>query len=115
MGAELLCLYGSTCDVDPVGCEPNDSTDIVQDGNVCPKWRSASTRKDTIQVIERLEATQHRFDFGVLKRDLVRQRRWDQLNVVMVSALAVWLSVGVAYLTCRHCASDRYDLYEPIK
>ena len=115
MGAEMLCLYGSKCSVDPMECEPNDATDIVHGGDWCPKWRSASTRKDTIQVIEQLEASAHRFDFGDLKSDLVRQRRWDQLNVVLVSALAIWLSVGVAYLICRHCASDRYDLYEPIK
>lgn len=115
MGAELLCLYGSTCTVSPVGCEPNDATDIVQSGSWCPKWRSASTRRDTIKAIEQLEAKQRSFDFGVLKEQLVEQRRWDQLNVVMISALAIWLSVGVAYLLCRHCADDKYDLYQPIK
>jgi len=109
MHSELLCLYGSTCEVEPAECDVNnDNEQIVAQNTYCPQWRSAYTMKESLAFVESLVAvprshTKSDARWSVLRDELVVAARKERYCMILVVAMAAWVIVAAVYVGVARC------------
>jgi len=104
MDSELLCLYGSTCEVEPAECEVNSDRDQIVAGTYCPKWRSAYSKRESLAFVETLTLVgARRARWAVLRDELVVEARRERYYEVVVVVMAVWVMVAGVYVGVARC------------